>query len=307
MAPSSADDSCTSGSEQDKPRLTLGELTKGSNPGCTHRPAVSLIAPREHGAWGLLLVPLGSGGMVGLLEGNHVFAFVTLLVAALALFWLRTPAENWLGTGIMRAQTDKERRTVASATFILSTVSILGLLALFWNGRNPDLVILGAIAGIAFVAQAILRKLGRRTRMLSQFVGALGLTTTAPAAYYVLTGELNRTAWTLWMANFLFAVNQIQFVELRIHSARLSGCSQKREHGRPFLFGEALLLAALTLAWRSHFLPWLSALAFLPLLLRGALWFFESQKPLVVRRLGWTELTYAILFGICLAAGFSLA
>lgn len=272
-----------------------------------NRRAVSLIAPREHGAWGLLLVPLGTGGIVGLLQGNNFFAFVALIVAALALFWLRTPAENWLGTGIIRAQTEQERRTVASTTFILSIVAILGLATLFWNGRNRDLLFLGAIAVIAFVAQAILRRLGRNTRMLSQFVGALGLTITAPAAYYVVTGDLNRTAWTLWIANFLFAVNQIHFVQVRIHSARLSGWSQKFEHGHDFLFGEVLLAAALTLAWRSHFLPWLSALAFLPLLLRGVLWFLESQKPLPVRRMGWTELTYAIVFGICLAVGFCLA
>jgi len=282
-------------------------MTKESNRGSIHGRAVSLIAPREHGAWGLLLVPLGTGGIVGLLEGNHVLAFLTLIVAALALFWLRTPAENWLGAGMMRVRTDQERRTAAGATLILSMVAILGLLALFWNGRNPDLFILGAIAVIAFVAQAILHKLSRKTRMLSQFVGTLGLTITAPAAYYVVTGELNRTAWTLWMANYLFAVNQIHFVQLRIHSARLSRWSQKVEHGHHFLFGEVLLVAALTLAWRFHFLPWLSALAFLPLLLRGALWFFEGEKPLLVRRLGWTELAYAIVFGVCLAAGFSLA
>jgi 4-hydroxybenzoate polyprenyltransferase len=236
-----------------------------------------------------------------------VFAFVTLVVAALALFWLRTPAENWLGTGMIRAQTEQERRTLASATFILSMVGILALATLLWNGRNRDLFFLGAIAAIAFIAQAILRKLSRKMRMLSQFVGTLGLTITAPAAYYLVTGELNRTAWTLWIANFLFAVNQIHFVQLRIHSLRLSGWSQKFEHGHDFLFGEVLLVAVLALAWRSHFLPWLSALAFLPLVVRGALWFFESQKPLLVRHLGWTELTHAIVFGICLAAGFCLA
>lgn len=272
-----------------------------------NRPVVSLIAPREHGAWGLLLVPLATGGLVGLEQGNNLSAFAAVIVVALALFWLRTPAENWLGTGMMRAQTEQDRRTVAAATFILSLVAVLGLMALFWNGRNRNLLFLGTMAVVAFVAQGTLRKRSRDTRMLSQFVGTLGLTISAPAAYYAVTGELNRTAWTLWIANFLFAVNQIHFVQLRLHSARLSGWSQKFEHGRGFLFGEILLLAAVTLAWHSHFLSWFSALAFLPLLLRGALWFFESQKPLLVRRLGWTELAYAILFGACLAAGFRLA
>ena len=267
----------------------------------------SLIAPREHGAWGLLLVPLLTGGTVGLLQGGNALPLPALVIAALSLFWLRTPAENWLGTGLVRAQSADDRRTVARATFILSTVAVLSLVTLFWNGRNRDLLFLGAIATVAFVAQAILRKLSRNTRMLSQFVGTLGLTVGAPAAYYVVTGDLNRTTWTLWIANFLFAVNQIHFVQLRIHSARLSGWSQKFEHGAGFLFGEVLLTAALIFAWKFHFLSWLATLAFLPLISRGTLWFFEGQKPLLVRRLGWTELAYAITFGVCLTAGFRLA
>ena len=266
----------------------------------------SLIAPREHGAWGLLLVPLLTGGMVGLLQGGYVLPLLALIVAAVALFWLRTPAENWLGTGLLRVQTAQDRRTVAGATFMLSTVAILSLVALFWNGRNRDLLFLGAIVIVAFVAQAILRKLSRKTRILSQFVGAIGLTVSAPAAYYVVSGELNRTAWTLWAANFLFAVNQIHFVQLRIHSARLSGWSDRVAQGHSFLLSEALLLVALFSCWRLHVVPALVTFAFLPLLIRGSAWFFEDWKPLAVRRLGWTELAHAVVFGILLVSAFDL-
>jgi hypothetical protein len=38
-------------------------------------------------------------------------------------------------------------------------------------------------------------------------VGTAGLTSTAPAAYYVVTGHLDPLAWSLWAANFLFAKN----------------------------------------------------------------------------------------------------
>jgi hypothetical protein len=164
---------------------------------------------------------------------------------------------------------------------------------------------LGAVAIVAFVAQAILRKLGRQTRMLSQVVGTLGLTVTAPAAYS-LTGGLDRRAWTLWIVNFLFAGNQIHFVQLRIHSARIGGWKDRIDRGSWFLFGEMLLGAGLLLAWRFNLLPGLVGLAFLPLLTRGAVWIFEGQKPLLVRRLGWTELAHSVVFGICLVAGFHL-
>jgi hypothetical protein len=214
--------------------------------------------------------------------------------------------ESWLGTSLLRAQSQQERRSVRITILILAAVAISSLTVLFRQGRTRDLLLLGLIAVSAFVAQALLRKLGRRTRMLSQIVGTLGLTVTAPAAYYVVTGQLDRDAWALWMANFLFAGNQIHFVQLRIHSARVSGWPQKFACGRSFLAGQILMALILVLAWRFAFLPGLAVLAFLPLLVRGTAWFFEGQKSLAVRRLGWTELSHAVFFGIVLIAGFHL-
>ncbi len=265
-----------------------------------------LIAPREHGAWGLLFVPLASGGAIGLLSGGSAVPLLALSLAALALFWMRTPVESWLGTGLLRATGQRERRSVGITILILASVTVLALSSLFSQGRNIDLLFLGLIAIFAFIPQALLRKLGRRTRMLSQIVGVLGLTVTGPAAYYVVTGKLDHDAWTLWMANFLFAGNQIHFVQLRIRSARVGGWSQKLATGRGFLVGQMLLVTALLFAWRFALLPALAALAFLPILGRGLAWFFEPQTSLAVRRLGWTELAHSVIFGIVLTAGFHI-
>lgn len=270
-----------------------------------HR-ASALITPREHGAWGLLLVPLATGGAVGLLSGGTALPLAALTLAALALFWLRTPVESWLGTGLIRAQTAHERRSVGVTILILAAVAAFALIALFRAGTNRDLLLLGVAAVFAFIGQSLLRKVSRRTRMLAQIVGTVGLTVTAPAAYYVVTGQLDRNAWILWIANFLFAGNQVHFVQLRIHSARLNGRAEKFERGRAFLVGEALLASALFVVWHFHLPPRMAALAFIPALARGTAWFFEPQKPLLVRRLGWTELAHALLFGVLLTAGFLL-
>jgi hypothetical protein len=265
-----------------------------------------LIVPREHGAWGLLFVPLATGGAIGVLGGGDGLPLIAFAIAALALFWLRTPVESWLGTSLLRAQGQRERRSVGITTLILAAVAALALASLFSDGRNGDLLLLGLMAMVAFLAQGLLPRLGRRTRILSQVVGALGLTVSATAAYYVVTGKLDHEAWALWLTNFLFAGNQIHFVQLRIHSARAAGWSQKLSCGRDFLLGQLLLATALLFAWRFGLLPAIAALAFLPLLGRGIAWFLESQKPLAVRRLGWTELAHAVTFGIWLIAGFHL-
>jgi hypothetical protein len=204
----------------------------------------------------------------------------------------------------LRAQSDEERRAVARAILALGAVAAAALANLFWGGQNIYLLPLGAASALAFVAQLGLKKLGRRTRMLAQMVGALGLTSTAPAAYYVVTEHIDSPALLLWLTNWLFAVNQIHFVQLRIHGPRLTGLVQKLTHGHAFLLGQAGLALMLFVAWRTRMLPGLVLLAFLPAFLRGIAWFLKQPGPLVVRRLGWTELAHAVTFGIMLIIGF---
>ena len=267
----------------------------------------ALIIPREHGAWGLLLVPMVTGAGVALRQAIHIFPLILLLTAALALFWLRTPVENLLGTTAMRAQTLEEAHTLRSFIILLAGIAGVALTGLLWAGRNLDLWPLGAAVAAAFIAQAILKKLSRRTRMLSEMVGTIGLTASAPAAYYVITGEFNATAWMLWLANILFAGDQIHYVQLRIHTAKVLGFRAKLAHGWAFALGQALMTAIITVACLARLMPPIASLAFAPLLFRG--WFYFVQEPtqLIVRRLGWSELKHATAFCVLLIATFILA
>ena len=152
----------------------------------------ALILPREHGAWGLLLVPMVTGAGVALHHASQIFPLILLLTAALALFWLRTPLESLLGTSAMRAQTLEESHTLRSAVVLLAGIAAVALAGLLWAGRNFDLWPLGAAVAGAFVLQAVLKRLSRRTRMLSEMIGAIGLTAAAPAAYYVIAENSTR-------------------------------------------------------------------------------------------------------------------
>jgi hypothetical protein len=267
----------------------------------------ALIVPREHGAWGLLLVPMITGAGVAFRQCSHIFPLILLSAAALALFWLRTPAESLLGTSAMRAQTSEEARTVKLAIAILGGIATLALCALLWAGRNADLWPLGAAVAVAFILQALLKKLGRRARMLSQIVGTIGLTASAPAAYYVITGNFDFTAWMVWLANILFAGDQIHYVQLRLHTAKLEDFRTKIAHGWTFALGQALMTTILTLACMSRLMPVLVSLAFAPLLFRGWFYFVQEPSALIVRRLGWNELKHATAFCVLFIATYTLA
>lgn len=266
--------------------------------------ARALILPREHGAWGLLLVPLLTGAVVGVASGRQLWPLLLFTLAALCLFWLRTPVEGLLGWGPIVARTAEERRTAIIASVVLSLMSAACLAGLMWRGHHVALLLIGSIAALAFVLQVVLRRLGRFTRMASQLAGAIGLTGTASAAYYVASGTLDSRGLTLWIANWLFASNQIHFVQLRIHASRAVSFSDKLARGRVFLFLQFLLLTVLIVASLWRLVPVLISVAYLPVLVRGTQWFFHGQQPLDVKKLGWSEMKQGVTFGILLTIAF---
>lgn len=223
----------------------------------------------------------------------------------MGLFWLRTPVESLLGSTPTTARTPEERRTALFASAILATFSLACLGSLMWGGRNLKLLLFGGVAAVAFVGQALLRKLGRDTRMASQLVGALGLTATAPAAYYIATGRLDQRALILWVANWIFAWNQIHFVQVRIHAARAASFQEKLSRGSGFLIAQTLCAVALALLAGFRLISPMLAIAFLPVLLRGTVWFAENRpEPLDVKKLGWSEMRQGVAFGILLGLAF---
>ena len=297
-------------------KLSLGEIRvslRDSDQAVTDKArrerARALIVPREHGAWGLLLVPMVTGAGIALRQSSNLFPFILLLTTALALFWLRTPFESLLGISALRAETKEERQTAMFAVFYLGSIATLSLSMLLWAGHNPMLWPLGAAAAFFFGAQALVKIMWRRPRtkysaqrlrMLSEIVGTIGLTASAPAAYYVITGKFDPTAWILWIANLLFAGNQIHYVQLRIHAARIEGLRARLSLGWAFALGQLLLTATLTFACVTGLFPKYASLAFAPLLFRGWFYFIQKPAPLAVRKLGWSELAQAIAFCILL-------
>jgi len=170
------------------------------------------------------------------------------------------------------------------------------------GGRYPLLWPIAGTVVAAFVLQAVLKKLGRSTRMLSEIAGTIGLTSSAPAAYYVITGKFGPTAWMLWLANLLFAGNQIHYVQIRIHTARLESVREKFAKGWAFAAGQIVMVGILAAACLLGLIPWIALIAFLPLLFRGFFYFFRKPGPLLVRRLGWSELAQAVVFCVLFVA-----
>ena len=266
----------------------------------------TLVWPREHGAWGMLLVPLATGAALGRPVGDRFVLVLLLTLAALGLFCARTPLEARFGISPWRAQSPRERRVIHHSIYTYTSVSLGALAILLWQIRSSGLLWVGAAAATAFLGQAILRSRGRRTRIASQLVGSIGLTATAAAAYYVASGRLDNTAFVVWVANWVFAVNQILYVQARIRSARATTFNERLSQGKWFVRDEIVMALALALSWLRGWLPSLALLAFVPVIWRGVPWFFSSATRLQIRRLGISELLHAGVFAVLLVVGFQL-
>ena len=109
--------------------------------------SVSVIVPGAYGAWGILLVPLVTGACVGVLAGGSVESLAPLTVATLALFWLHTPFESWMGSAV-HLRTPGETAFARNAASVLARVAAGALPWLFWGG---------GIGGCARVVPAAIR------------------------------------------------------------------------------------------------------------------------------------------------------
>ena len=93
-------------------------------------------------------------------------------------------------------------------------------------------------------------------------------------------------------------------MQVRIHSSRAATVDEKLRQGYAFLAGQILLLAVVLVLCHANVFPKFVVLAFVPVLLRGTLWFLRGRQPLNVHKLGFAELKQALMFGALLCAAF---
>ncbi|MCX7886576.1 MAG: hypothetical protein N3B01_04865 [Verrucomicrobiae bacterium] len=230
-------------------------------------PTDRLPMPRERGAWGILLVPFCVAVAV---SGSLDLKVLLFLTSTICLFVARA---SWL-----------ERRWQWLAVLLVAggaaAVPLLAAWGLWW------------LAGFAMIGAA-LAALPRAAVLISQLLAVAGLTLTAPAAWYTATGRLDAPAFWLWLWNALYFAGSVCYVRLRI--ARKGQCW-------PVLtFYFTVLAFALALA-AGNVVSYGVPLAFAPSAIRAILGTRRLSATLRLRRLGWSEMAHAIVFGVLLAA-----
>jgi hypothetical protein len=267
-----------------------------------------LLVPREHGSWGLWITPMVSAAIVALIRtpaanSRHDWlpAIAPLLWFALAsalAFMVYQPLEELMGLSLFKLRAPQEKRAA------LLWIAGFGLLALaafiiIYRMHREKLLWLALLAAVCFGARAAMG-MDRRFRVLKELIGALALSSTSVGSYYCVWGLVDQTAIGLWIASWLFAVGQIEYVQLRIHTA----AKPDPQRARKVLAFHLLLPTAIVAAWSFHRAPLWMIAAFAPAIIRILAWRFAPPQKLNVRRLGVTELLLGITFGLLLAGAY---
>jgi hypothetical protein len=262
-------------------------------------PALSLrkiFIPREHGSWGMWLLPLLSGAAVGtqVANGHHPLAILWFLALSASAFLAYQPLEVLLALSPLRARTKRERSFIAIWVLGCALLAFLSLDRLSHLGRS-GVIWFAILGGLCFVARWIFGTT-RAFRTSKQVMGALALTSTAAGAYYVATGAIGREGLLLWITFWFFSATQIEFVQLCIRTANAKSRAQKLSSGRTVLiFHLSLVLAAIVISL-TRFTPVLFSLAFLPVLIRIVLWASRPPQKINFHHLGFAELFQSVIF-----------
>jgi len=234
--------------------------------------------PREHGAWGILLIPFATA--VGI-AGTWNLQVALLLVSVMCFYVART--------SFLKQDTTWTLVLLAGSAVCLAPLIVVW--RLWW------LVALGAAA-----APLALRKTGRSVAV--QLIAVAGLTLTAPAAWYAATGNLDRRAWLLWGLNSLYFAGGVFYVKMHVAAATrrksFETAAEKIRLGATnlvFYGGLALCVVGLAMA---HLIPWLATLAFAPVVVRAAIGVGRLSPNLRIKRLGWTEVAHSAMFTVLL-------
>jgi hypothetical protein len=270
-----------------------------SSQGVSMKPQGGLTAPKpkEHGAWGMLYIPLiTAAGIAG------TFNVRVLLVAAMVtlVFLSQRPYAQLVSSPAVRKDPGLLRRNLTW----LAGYWVSALLLLSWLYVVYDLVALPRFLWIAIPIAAAFTLFLWKNRVRSvpaELIGICGLTLTAPLAHYAAVGEIQSLGFWLWALCILYFGSSVFFVKAVVGSflkSRHKAIAETTVTTRACVFyhvGLVLLLVSLVVLNR---IPALAMIAFAPVIARGFFGIPRLQPKLSFTRIGWTEVIYSLFFAV---------
>jgi hypothetical protein len=261
---------------------------------------LDLKLPKEHGAWAMLYVPF----LIGALSGSgSIVTMAPLLLLFLSVTFIFVARESILEWLRARGRGKPSRRALTRLLIYLGSGGLFGapLLVVYdrlWLAPMAGLIVLL----VAFNTWKAVR--GEDRTVIGEAVAILGLTLTAPAAYYVTVGTWDPRALLLWMLCSFYFASSVFYVKLRVHSLNRRREELRRQSWRRCATYHLFLTVALLLLSVTGSLDLFALVAFTPVLART---FWQLARPtahISLKRVGLLEVLYSVIFLVFVAISF---
>jgi hypothetical protein len=186
--------------------------------------------------------------------------------------------------------------------YLLLAVSFGG--PLVFVDRLYGLLPLGALVLVLLVVNVEQAARQEERTVVGEMLAVVGLTVTAPAAYYVARGVWENTALWLWALSALYFVSSVFYVKLRVltlHSRKIQ--ERQRVRWQCGVYHSFLLVGLLVLGLSDN-VSLFALIAFSPALARAGWHLLNPSHHLDLRRIGVLEIIYSLVFLIFVALGF---
>ncbi len=254
--------------------------------------------PKEHGAWALVYGPLAGATLAfGVLDARLALLFL----AATAFFVSHEPLARLARLAPQAAASERRARWKAWAFAYIGAGVLAGVcLIQFW--ALPLLPWMAAAIGPLFALH--LRFVARRSERetAGELLGVFGLTATAPVTYYVFQQRLDWLALGFWVLNLLYFASGIFFVKMTV--SRHVGKTEAARRVRDCLGYHLLLLPLAAAVGLTMGKPVTAAAAMTPIVARALIGIWRPPARLSLKRVGYREVIFTILFVGVLGLGF---
>jgi len=263
---------------------------------------VRLVLPREHGSWGILLVPFVTGVAV---TGEWNLPALLALVAIVAVF-LGRPSLELLIAGKGGLPSPSERAVAVKGCVLfagLATAATVPLLAVYgrWLLLWLAMVAVGAFA--VYLGWHDERKRAARGGA-EQLAATFGLTLTSLAGYGAALGRFDARGLLVWVLQAFFFLGGVLYVRYKVRAIpardRLETLADRIRFAWPVIAYHLLLVGLLVSLAVNRRLSWAVPFAFAPALLRAGYGLARLGERFAIRRLGWSEVVHSLLFALLL-------
>ena len=237
--------------------------------------------------------------------GRYELSAWLFLLATTAIFLAHEPLAVLVKLNPKRPSSPQIFRESKGWFAIYSALAIAAPLPLILSYQRWYLAPFGVVLLVLLSAHIYLASKREERTISGEFLGVISLTFTAPGAYYVVTGKLDWFCLLLWALSIVYFTSSIFYVKMRV--SRFAKKKDAMKLTWQCLGYHLLLVAAIGFFLWQGWITMLTALAFLPLVLRTAAGMKEEKGKLNLKRIGLAESAYTLLFVVFLVWGLKPA